>query len=406
MRVLQINTGVNTGSTGRIAEDIGKLLIGKGHESYIAYGRGNRPSASRLIRIGNNFDVYMHGLRTAITDRHGFGSMAATKALVREIDNIRPDVIGMHNLHGYYLNIEVLFNYFSQKNIPLVWTLHDCWSFTGHCTYFDDINCGKWQTGCGHCPKLRKYPASYVSDSSNINYLDKNRLFNSVSKMEIVVPSAWLGGLVKQSFLSKWPVHVLHNGVDISVFAPMEGDLKQRLGLEGKKVVMGCASIWDKRKGLDDLVKLKDLLPADYAVVAVGVSEQQLKTLPAGILGVTRTESVQQLVEYYNMASVFVNPTYQDNFPTTNIEALACGTPVVTYETGGSPEAVDGHTGLIVPKGNLEAMAAAVQKVAETGKANYGPHCRERAMTHFNKNTQFSAYVERCEALSTSTIYN
>jgi putative colanic acid biosynthesis glycosyltransferase len=405
LRVLQINTGVNTGSTGRIAEDIGKLFLEKGHESYIAYGRGSRPSASRLIRIGKDMDVYLHGLKTALTDRHAFGSTSATKAFIKEIDAISPDVIGMHNLHGYYLNIEVLFNYLSKKNIPLIWTLHDCWSFTGHCTYFDDINCTKWQTGCGQCPKLRKYPASYVSDSSNINYLDKNRLFNSVNTLGIVVPSAWLGGLVEQSFLSKWPVHVIHNGVDINVFKPVDSDLKQRVGLEGKKVVMGCASIWDKRKGLEDLVKLKDLLPADYTVVAVGLSEKQQKALPAGIVGVTRTESVQQLVEYYNMASVFVNPTYQDNFPTTNIEALACGTPVVTYETGGSPEAVDMHTGMVVPKGDLKAMASAIVKLAVAEDA-YRDACRERATKHFNKNTQFSAYVRICEEMSTSKIYN
>lgn len=405
MRVLQINTGVNTGSTGRIAEDIGKLLLDKGHESFIAYGRGSRPSASSLIRIGKQMDVYLHGLKTALTDRHAFGSTAATKAFIREIDRIQPDVIGMHNLHGYYLNIEVLFNYLSKKNIPLLWTLHDCWSFTGHCTYFDDINCTKWQTGCGQCPKLRKYPASYVSDSSNINYLDKNRLFNSVNMLGIVVPSAWLGGLVKQSFLAKWPVHVIHNGVDINVFKPVDSDLRQRLGLAGKKVVMGCASIWDKRKGLDDLVQLKELLPAEYAIVAVGLSEKQQKSLPAGVVGVTRTESVQQLVEYYNMASVFVNPTYQDNFPTTNIEALACGTPVVTYETGGSPEAVDAGTGLVVPKGDLAAMAAAIRQVASGGE-DYRDLCRERATKHFNKNTQFAEYIRICEEMSTSKIYN
>ena len=401
MRVLQINTGVNSGSTGRIAEDIGRLLIEQGHESYIAYGRGSRPSASKLIKIGSDLDVYMHGIRTMLTDRHGFGSKAATMALASEIDALQPDVICLHNIHGYYLNIEVLFNYLSQRDIPVIWTLHDCWSFTGHCTYFDDINCTKWQTGCGHCPKLRKYPASYVSDSSNINYLDKNRLFNSVNTLGIVVPSTWLGGLVKQSFLSRWPVHVIHNGVDVNVFKPSSSDLKVRLGLEGKKVVMGCASIWDKRKGLDDLLQLKELLPSDFAVVAVGLSEKQQKGLPAGVIGITRTESVQELVEYYNMASVFVNPTYQDNFPTTNIEALACGTPVVTYHTGGSPEAVDAQTGVVVPKGDLKAMVSAIMEVV-AAEDLYRYPCRQRVTKYFNKNTQFTEYIRICEEISSS----
>ena len=400
MRLLQFNTTVNSGSTGRIAEDIGKLFMAEGHESVIAYGRGNRPSASKLIRVGSDLDTYMHGLKTMISDRHGFGSVRATKALVKKIDELKPDVIAMHNVHGYYLNIEVLFEYFSKANIPLVWTLHDCWSFTGHCTYFDDINCTKWYKGCSHCPKLRKYPASYLADNSTKNYFDKKQLFNSVSKLELVVPSRWLGGLVKQSFMSQWPVHHVPLGVELTTFKPVISPLRTKLGLDGKKIVMGCANIWDKRKGLDDLVRLRDLLPKDHVVIAVGLNEKQADELPTGIVGVTRTESVEQLVEYYSMADVFVNPTYQDNFPVTNLESLACGTPIVTYNTGGSPEAIDVNTGKVVPKGDLDAFAEAVKELTREGKVSIGVLCRERAEKHFNKNEQYSHYIGICEKLA------
>jgi glycosyltransferase involved in cell wall biosynthesis len=402
MKILQVNTQVNSGSTGRIAEDIGRTFMAYGHESYIVFGRGRRPSASKLIRVGNDLDVYMHGVKTMLTDRHAFGSANATRKLIATIEEIQPDVIAMHNIHGYFLNIEIFFSYLSKKEIPLIWTLHDCWSFTGHCTYFDDIDCKKWKTGCHSCPKLRKYPASYLADASKANYWDKKSLFNSVKKLEIVVPSAWLRDLVKQSFLSQWPVHIIPYGVDIDIFRPLETQLKSRLGLEGKKVVLGCASIWDKRKGLEDVIALKSLLPEEYAVIAVGLTEKQLKALPPGILGITRTDSVQELTEYYNMADVFVNPTYQDNFPTTNLESLACGTPVVTYETGGSPEAVDLQTGKVVPKGDIHAMVEAIKSITSSAEKKFSGACRERALQCYNMKTQFDKYVRIGEQLASS----
>ncbi len=403
MRVLQINTGVNTGSTGKIAEEIGKLLIANGHESYIAFGRGNRPSASELIRVGDKMDVYLHGVKTVFTDRHGFGSKGATETLIKQIEQLKPDAVGLHNVHGYYLNIEVLFRFLVQQNIPVVWTLHDCWAFTGHCTYFDDIACEKWKTECNHCPKLRKYPASFLADGSTRNFRDKKRLFTGVERMQFVVPSQWLGDLAGSSFLGGKPVQVVHNGVDLKVFRPVETDLKTSMGLQVKKVLMGCASIWDKRKGLEDLIRLQAMLPAEYVIVVVGLNGKQLKQLPASMIGISRTESVEQLVQLYSMADVFVNPTYQDNFPTTNIEALACGTPVVTYDTGGSPEAIDDATGCVVGKGDLDALGRAACKLSVIGKEQFTRVCRDRAEARFNKDKQFAQYIGIYENFKSKT---
>jgi glycosyltransferase involved in cell wall biosynthesis len=393
MRILQINASVNSGSTGRIAEDIGKVMLANGHESFIAYGRGNRRSDSQLIKIGSDTDVYFHVLKTVVLDRHAFGSTSATKKLIQEIDRINPDVIGLHNLHGYYLNIEVLFNYLKSKNIPVLWTLFDCWAFTGHCSYFDNIDCKKWIIGCSHCPKKEFYPASYLLDNSTKNYEQKRELFNSLDNLQLVVHSQWLNSLVEQSFLKNIKTNVIASGIDLDVFKPTKSELRKKLHLGDKKIILGCASIWDKRKGLDDFKQLAALLSDEYQIILVGLNKTQLKQLDKRIIGFERTESVSQLAELYSIANVFVNPTYQDNFPTTNLEALACGTPVVTYNTGGSPEAIDELTGRVVEKGNITKLFDCILEVTSHEKSKYFDVCRQRAEKYFNKNDRYSDYL-------------
>lgn len=398
MKVLQINSVVNSGSTGRIAEDIGSLLLARGHESYIAYGRGNRPSKSELIRIGKSYDVYNHVIITRLFDRHGFGSQHATKNLIKEIERIQPDIIGLHNLHGYYINILELFNYLNLKQYPVLWTLFDCWAFTGHCTYFDDIQCSKWETQCFQCPKYRNYPAALV-DNSLQNYQIKKKLFSGNRNLQVVLHSEWLAGLVNKSFLGHIPIHVTPSAIDTDVFRPVSGNISQIYNLEGKKIILGCASVWTERKGLNDLIQLSKLISEEFKLVVIGVSSSQKSKLPANVLGIERTENIQQLAEWYSLAHVFVNPTYQDNFPTTNIEALACGTPVITYNTGGSPEAIDNNTGLVVEKGDIHVLYEAVVNITGKGKEHYTDICRERAVKHFNKDDRFKDYLKIYESL-------
>jgi putative colanic acid biosynthesis glycosyltransferase len=394
VRLLQINTTVNSGSTGRIAEGIGRIAMAQGHESYIAYGRGDRPSQSKLIRIGNDWDIYWHGAYTLITDRHGFASQKATTRLVRQIEQLRPDAIGLHNLHGYYLNIKVLFEFLKQSKIPVLWTLFDCWAFTGHCTYYANINCQKWQTECHRCPKTSYYPASYGLDQSRRNYKDKQQLFQLPEQVNLIVHSKWLQAQVKQSFLRGLPLHHIYNGTDLGVFQPTT------LGQD--KLVLGVASTWDERKGLKDFIALREKLPNDYKIVLIGLSQRQIQHLPGGIQGVQRTESVQGLAQWYSKASVFLNPTYQDNFPTTNIEALACGTPVITYDTGGSPEAVDAETGRVVEKGNIPGLAAAIRDLSSQDREVLRQRCRKRAEQHFDKEDRYKEYM----ALYSSIVQN
>lgn len=399
MILFQINSIVNSGSTGRIAEDIGKVALSEGYESYIAYGRGNRPSSSQLIRIGKQLDVYWHGLTTLLTDRHGFSSAKATESLIHKIDEIKPDVIGLHNLHGYYINIGILFNYLKATDTPVLWTLFDCWAFTGHCSYFDDIQCEKWITHCQQCPKYRNYPKALI-DNSFRNYDDKKRLFTGVRNLEILVHSNWLAGLVKKSFLKDYPIHVMPSAIDLSVFKPTESNLRETYKLHNKKIILGCASVWSERKGLGDFIKLSNFLDAAYHIVLIGLNKKQIQSLPGNILGINRTENTQELAQWYNMADVFINPTYQDNFPTTNIEALACGTPVITYNTGGSPEAIDESTGRIVEKGNVLGLLEAINELVAIDRNQIRINCIKRAEKKFNKDKQFKEYLKIFQRLS------
>ena len=399
-KLLMINTSANTGSTGRIAEGIGQAAIAKGYDSYFAYGRTGRESESKLIRIGADRDFKIHGLESLLLDGHGFGSRTATQRFIEEIERVKPDVINLHNIHGYYLNVEILFEYLAKTDIPVVWTLHDCWAFTGHCSYFDRYHCERWKTGCHHCPNSKGYPKSLFLDRSKANYERKKQLFNKPKNITFVAVCNWMANNVRASFLGGYPVETIYNGVDVDVFKPRFAEAdngngqKYKLGIDtDAKVVLGVASTWDRRKGLDDFVKLRRLFDCEkYAIVLVGLNDKQIAELPDGIIGIKRTESVEQLAELYSLADVFVNPTYVDNFPTTNIEALACGTPVVTYNTGGSPEAVDEATGVVVEQGDIGLLRDAVENCANN-KKEFTQACRERALKNFNKRERFEDYV-------------
>lgn len=398
MKVLQINSVANLGSTGRIAENIGLVLQEAGHESFLAYGRESQPSQLKTVKIGAQCDIYAHGARTLLTDKHGFGSKNATKNFIREVDKMNPDAIGLYNLHGYYINIELLFDYLKTKQIPVLWTLFDCWAFTGHCSYFDDVSCEKWKTQCHHCPKTGNYPRAWV-DGSEYNYRKKKELFTGLKNMELLTHSNWLAGLVKDSFLKDYKINLTPSAIDLDTFKPVSSNLLQKYGLEGKKVILGCASIWTNRKGYIDFIELSKKISSEYQIVMIGLNDKELKGLPGNILGLKRTESIQELAQWYTLADVFVNPTSQDNFPTTNLEALACGTPVITYNTGGSPEAIDDSTGFVVEKGNVNGLLHAIQKLEQRDKRKLSQACRTRAERLFNKKTRYLDYLRIYERM-------
>lgn len=385
MKLLQINSTCGFGSTGRIAADILNTVTENGGEGIICYGRGTALSGVPSYKIGNETLVKIHGILSRITDRQGFYSTKSTKNLIRKTEKYNPDIIHLHNIHGYYLDIRVLFDYLKKCGKPIVWTLHDCWAFTGHCAYFTASGCEKWKTGCGSCPSKKEYPQSLIFDNSKKNYSEKKELFTGLANMTLVTPSVWLKELAEKSFLGEYTVKVINNGINIDVFKPTESDFRKKYGIENKKIFLGVASVWEERKGLSDLIKLASILKENEKLVLVGLTGKQISELPKGVLGIERTESAEELAEIYSAADVFLNPTYEDNYPTTNLEAIACGTPVVTYETGGSPESLINGRGISVAVGDIEAMYNAAQSLVGVKTDNPGD---------FDARQKYSEYEE------------
>lgn len=384
-KLVQINVTAASGSHGMIAEEIGRLAKTEGWESWIAYGRWAKKSESQLIRIGSDYDVRIHGLQSRLLDNHGLASKSATRNLIKQLEEIKPDIVHLHNIHGYYLNYPILFDYLKRSGVRVIWTLHDCWPLTGHCAHFMGVGCEKWKSGCGDCQLSGAYPASLLVDRSRQNWVKKREAFGSLGEKLTLV--ACCEGIAKyyREAMPDTRLEVIHNGVDLDVFRP--------LGIPKRKMILGVASVWPESKGLGEFVRLRKMLPDDWAIELVGLSDKQILTLPTGINGRGRTQSVNELVELYNQAMVFVNPTFEDSFPTVNIEALACGTPVVTYRTGGSPEAVDELTGVVVDRSDVSGLVDGIKRAEKLRPED----CRARAVGKFNKHDCFKKYIELYE---------
>lgn len=365
MKIIQINSVCGVGSTGRIVTDIHSALQNKGIESFIMYGRGESRACDSAIKISSQLDFYSHALQTRFFDSHGFCSTKATLRAIEVLDTLQPDIVHLHNIHGYYLNVELLFAYLKeQPKIKVIWTLHDCWPFTGHCVYFDFVDCEKWKNQCFNCPQKNTYPTSNGLDNSKNNYQRKKIAFTGLKDLTIVTPSRWLADLVKQSYLKDYPVKVVNNGIDLTVFQPRQSDFRVKHNLVDKFLIMGAASVWSPRKGFDDFISLAKMLPANYRLVMVGLTPDKIKTLPSNIIGIHRTDNPSELAEIYSTADVFFNPTYEDNYPTVNLEAIACGTSVITYNTGGSPESVSAEHGFVVAKGDVAAVLEVIKHLS------------------------------------------
>lgn len=402
MKLLQINSVVNTGSTGRIMEELALLAMDNGWESYIAYGRTSQKSQSITIKIGSCCDHNCHAIQTRLFDRHGLASDLATRSFIRKIKKIKPDIIHLHNIHGYYLNYPLLFNYLSKSDIPVVWSLHDCWAFTGHCAYFANIGCNRWQTGCFNCPQKKSYPSSLLVDRSSKNYVEKRRQFNSLNKLIVVPVSNWLERLVKDSFLSKNAIQRIYNGVDTEVFNVDEeaaSAIREKYRLQDKIVLLGVATAWGRRKGLDDYIRLSESLSENFKIILVGLSSSQFEKIPTQILGLMRTESLAELSALYNAADIVLNLSYEETFGLTTVEGFACGTPGIVYNCTASPELITGETGLIVERGDFTMLLNAIDLIVERGNDFYSAACRQRALDYFRKEDRMSEYIELYDKL-------
>ena len=406
MKLLQVNTVINSGSTGRIAEGIGEVAMQNGWESYIAFGRNPRPSKSKTIQLCKSWELYPNVLYTRIFDKDGAFSKLGTRRLISAIEEINPDIIHLHNLHGYYLHVPNLFDYLVKRNRPVVWTLHDCWIMTGHCCYFFD--CRKWENHCSNCPRKKSYPASYLFDNSSQNHSVKIGFARRAETfLHLVTVSDWLRSELGKSHFKDCASTTIRNGIDLSSFKTQKDldVIRAKHSLTAPKYAICVANVWGASKGYADLPKIANLLNKhNVKLIVVGTSKKQTDELKLhGIIPILRTENTKELAMLYSLADVFLNPTQAEALGLVNMEAIACGTPVVTYKSGGSPESVDEHTGSVVPISDTEAMVREAVKIIRNGKSAYESACIKKARALFSQSDAFLKYVKLYEKLCRKT---
>ncbi len=392
MKILEINS-VNYGSTGKIMFSIADVAETQGHTVYTTSGFTKRKTKGKHWFMTSHAPAKLfHTYMARLTGLNGCFSVLPTLVLIARMNQIKPDLIHCHNLHGWYINLPLFFRYVKKHKIPMVWTLHDCWAMTGQCPHFTILKCDKWKTGCHDCPyPHNEYPESYV-DRAEAMWNLKKKWFTGVENLTIVTPSQWLAKLVKQSFLKEYPVQVINNGIDLNLFKPTNSTFRERYGLEGKYIILGVSLGWNYKKGLDVFVELAQRLSDNYQIVLIGTNEEVDQQLPKNIVSIHSTNNQKELAEIYSAADVFVNPTREENYPTVNMEALACGTPVVTFKTGGSPEMLDETCGVVVPCDDVEKLKKTVEDICE--KHMYDAQKCTNKARQFDRNKCFQEYVE------------
>ena len=396
MKILRITTEINRSSIGRSTEQIGRHILAEGWESYIAWGRADGNSQSKKIRIGGNMSVYTHVLLTRLFDMHGYGSYLATKQFIKKVREIQPDIVHLHDIHGYYVNLNVLFEYLRESKVPVVWTHHDCWAFTGHCGFYPE-DCDKWKTECHDCPCFREYPNSWFIDGSKRNFRHKKELFTSVVRLYNVGVSQWICDELKQSFLNKYPIRRIYNGIDTEIFRPRlecSQEIREKYNLGNGTLLTAVATAWGERKGLSDYLLLREILPENYTLVFVGAPQELIEKLPKGIIGIRRTDSMEELVKIYSASSIVMNLASAESFGKTTPEGLACGVPSIVYNCTASPELVDNGTGIVVRKGDIEGVKNAVLQIMSWNKEETMMRCRERALSFFNTENNWAEYIK------------
>lgn len=378
--LLLINVALNTGSTGKIVEGIGTLALAEGWNVVVAHGaRYKNESNLKSIQVSSKIGEYLHYFESSMFDAQGLGSRVETKKFLRKLDRIKPDIVHIHNIHGCFLNYPLLFRYLKVRNIPVVWTLHDCWAMTGHCVHFERTQCDLWKSMCDKCPQKRDFPSSYLFDMSKRNFMLKRELLSQLDNLHITTVSRWLADVAKESYLKSSPIHVIPNGIQTSQFQSTSSDIKEQLKIRGKRMLLAVASGFGERKGLYDYCRLNELLSDNYQLVLVGVSAEDRKHLPSNIIALSKTNSQLELVKLYSAADVLLSLSYEETFGLTILEAMSCGTPAVVYANTAQPELISSSTGAVVANGDLEAVVAAVDNICSKGKDIYSSNCKSFA---------------------------
>ena len=420
VRIAHINAAASM-SSGRMAAQLCRMIMQAGHKALLCHSHDHAPADVPSLRIGNQLDTWLHMGLARLTDRAGFFSRHATRKLIRELERYKPDLIHLHTLHGYYLHLPTLFDYLRRTDLPVVWTLYDCWAYTGHCAYYTaaqdapplearkrravqhTVGCDRWMGGCGQCVLKHAYPGSWFADQSARNWAEKRALFRGLGHMVLVTPSEWLRDEVRQSFLRDYPVYVLPSGLDTETFRACSDDdymhdIIRFYGLErtgGRKLVLSVADIWDEHKGLEDLIRLAEMLGEEYCVAAVGVDEYQMAALQkTKVMGVKRPGNLNDLCALYTAADLYLSVSREESMGMTLLEALACGTQVLCYDATALPEIVTAEVGEAVPAGDLEQLAGSVRRLCTSPKS--AAACRARA-EEYAADKRFAAYMRLYE---------
>ncbi len=391
MKIVQINATCGFGSTGKICLAISNLLNEKSIENHIFYSISSSNYNNSKKYIGNTYRK-TQALFSRIFGNYGFNSKRSTKKLISELEKIKPDIIHLHNVHSNDCNIELLFDYIRKNNIKLIITMHDCWMFTGYCTHFDMIGCEKWKSGCVNCPQKKQY--SWFFDRSQYLYEKKKEIFKNLD-LTITTPSMWLKGLIKESFLKDYPVIIVNNGIDLNIFKFTDSDFRKKYNCEEKHLLLSVSYGWSRRKGIDIFIELSKRLPDKYQIVLVGTNDEIDKLLPDNIISIHKTNNQIELAKIYSACDLYVNPSREETYPTVNMESLACGTPVLTFKTGGSPEIIDEKTGYVVEKNDIDEMEGQIIRICENSVFSR-QDCIEKAKG-FNQEDRFKEYINLYE---------
>lgn len=394
MKVLQINAVYGVGSTGIIVEDLHTLSQKEGIESYVAYSTAIRTNITNSYVIGTVFEKKFHAAMTRLTGKQGYYSLTATNKLVNYINTLKPDIVHLHNLHSNYIHLNTLLSYLAKNNIPTVLTLHDCWFYTGGCFHYTSVNCNKWKSKCGKCPKKKGDSISYLFDSSSQILIDRKKFFGNIKQLYVVGVSQWIENECRESVLKPMLFTHIYNGIDTDFFKPVKSDFRSIYGIENQFLILGMANKFFLPINKKSLNTIVDSLQDDEKLIIIGCSAEQIKKLPPAVLGLPYIHDRRKLREVYASCDVFVNCTREESLSLVNIEVQACGTPVVTYSNTGVKETVDGISSYAVENGNPEEILKKLRLIRNSDYQKRSQKCIEWVKDNFEIHTNYRKYIE------------
>ncbi len=401
MKVLQINAVYGQGSTGTIVRDIENLCEQAGIECYVASPDKKVLNAKHGYIIGNMIDHKLHALLSRIHGKQAYFSHIPTRNLIRWMDKIKPDIVHLHNLHSNYIHLNILLQYLAKKDIKTIITLHDCWFFTGGCFHYTAIGCYKWLVDCKNCPKKKQDTPSFFRKHSAKILADRKKKLLAIPHLYITDVSEWMSHEALKSFLRDTPNYIIRNGIDMQIFRPLHSDFRIRLGLENKYVILGPASKWLLPVNRDLLINFVGQMQTDEILLLFGVCTDKqmdyldsLHFLDGKVRTYGYTKNRKELAALYTMSDIFVNTTHEDSLSLINVEAQACGTPVVTFDQTGPKETVDNVNSFNVPVGDVEKLYKKIKLVRKSSKEVISRKCQMFVENKFDMHNNYQLYIK------------